>query len=59
MLDWYIGECIVSVININTGMQEPTCGYLNFNTSQILILGGYVKMGESLYAQLLFGSMPF
>jgi serine/threonine protein kinase len=29
MLDQYIGECIVSIININNGLKEPTCGYQN------------------------------
>lgn len=36
MLDWYIGEHMVSIVNITNGMKEPTtCGY--FGTSQILI----------------------
>ena len=29
MLDQYIGECIVSIFNINIGIKEPTCGYQN------------------------------
>jgi hypothetical protein len=32
MLDWYIGEHMVSVVNITNGLKEPTCGY--FDTSQ-------------------------
>lgn len=31
-LDWYIGECIVSMININNGIAKPTCGCHNGNT---------------------------
>jgi hypothetical protein len=27
MLDWYVGECMVSRININNGMQESTDEY--------------------------------
>ena len=49
-LDWYIGECIVSKININNGIRAHTQGYQNCNISHILIFGGYViKVRESLY----------
>ena len=44
MLDQYISECMVSIININNGIEEH--GYQNCNTSQILIFGGYVKARE-------------
>ena len=53
MLDLYIGECVVSIININDGIKEPTHGYQNCNISQILIFDGYVKMRESLYTQVI------
>ena len=53
MLDQYIGECMVSIININNGVKEPTHGYQNCNTNQILIFGGYVKVRESLYTQVI------
>ena len=43
----------VSIININNGIKEPTHEYPNYNTSQILIYGGYVKMRESLYTQVV------
>ena len=59
MLDRYIGECMVSIININDDAREPTCGCQNCYISRIVIFGGYVKVRESLYAQLLFGSVPF
>jgi hypothetical protein len=59
MLDQYIGECMESIININNDAKEPTCGYQNCYLSRIVIFGGYVKVRESLYAQLLFGSVPF
>ena len=26
MLVWYIGECMVSIININNDIKVPTCG---------------------------------
>ena len=50
---------MVSIININNGIKEPTCGYQNCNTSEILIFGGYAKVRECLYTKLLFGSVPF
>jgi hypothetical protein len=36
MLDRYKGTCMVSIININNGFKEPTHGYQNYNTGQIL-----------------------
>jgi hypothetical protein len=55
MLVWYIGECIVSIntIIIINGIKEPTCRYQNSNTSQIFIVGGYVKVRESLYTRVI------
>ena len=52
MLDRYIGECMVSIININYDVKEPTCGYQNCYITRIVIFGGYCKVRESLYAQL-------
>ena len=57
-LEWYenvpvlglVYECMVSITNINNGIKEPTCQYLNCNSDHILIFGGYVKVRESLYA---------
>ena len=40
---------MVSIININNGIKEPTPGYQNCNTNQILMFGGYVQMREFLY----------
>ena len=40
---------MVSIININYGIKEPTCGYQNCDTSQILIFGGYPKVGVCMY----------
>ena len=54
VLDWYIDECMVSIMNIDNGFKEPTRGYQNYNTSQILIFGGYVKVRESLYTWVIF-----
>ena len=50
---WYIGECIVSIININNSIKEPTHGYQNWNTSHILIFGGCVKVRDPLYTQVI------
>ena len=44
---------MVSIINFNHGIKEPTHGYQNSNTSQILIFGEYVKVRESLYTQVI------
>ena len=52
-LDWYIGECMVSITDINNGIKEPTRGYQNCIASQILIYGGYLKFRESLYTQVI------
>ena len=51
MLDRYIVECMVSMININNGIKEHIRGYRNCNPNQILIYGGYVKMREPLYTR--------
>ena len=55
MLDWCIGEFVVSIIIINNGIKVFTCGYWNCNTNQILIFGGYVKVRESLYTLVIIG----
>ena len=57
-LIWYIDECMVSIININNGIVEPTCGYQNCIASQIVIFSEYVKVRESLYTELLYESIP-
>ena len=43
-LVWYIRECMVSIININNGINELTRGYQNYNTIQILISNRYVNV---------------
>ena len=50
---WYVGECIVSVININNGIKEPTRGYKNYETNHILIFGGHVEVSEFLHTQVI------
>lgn len=35
------------------GIKESTCGYQKCNTSQKFIFGGYFKVRESSYTQLL------
>ena len=51
MLVRNIGECTVQVIIIS-GITEPTCGYQNCNSSEILIFDGYVKVRETLSTQV-------
>ena len=59
MLDQYTSQCMVSIVNIDNGIKEPTGGYCNCNTNQILIFGGYVKVRNFLYTQIIiFGSIP-
>ena len=48
MLDQYIGECTVSIININVDSKELTHGQ-NYHTIQILIYDRHVER-KSLYA---------
>jgi hypothetical protein len=48
ILDQYVCESMLSVINIDNGNKEPTRGYPNHNSNSILILNGYVKMRQSL-----------
>lgn len=45
MLDWYIHECMLS--------QNLSNWYQKCNISQILIFGGYVNVGESLFIQVI------
>ena len=41
---------MVSIININYGIKEPTGGYENCNSTQIFISGGYFKVRVFVYA---------
>jgi hypothetical protein len=58
MLDRYTCECMVSIINIDNGIKEPTRGHQNCNANKTLVFNGCIKVRESLYTQLLFGSIP-
>jgi hypothetical protein len=53
MLDQYARECMVSIINVNNGIKEPTRAYHICNTKQVLIIGGYVKVRESFDTQVI------
>lgn len=53
MLVWYIGECKVSIINMNNGIKGPTCGYHNCNSTQKSIHGRYVKVKESFHTLVI------
>ena len=52
MLHQYVGECMVSMININNGKERP-CGYQNCDPNRILIFSGYVKVRESLCTRVI------
>jgi len=43
----------VSIININNDVKELTSRYQNCDINDILILGGYVKVRESLYVRVV------
>ena len=53
LLDRYISECMISIININSGIQKPTSGYQNCNTNRVLIFDGYLKVRESLNIRVI------
>ena len=55
----YVGEFMVSIINIKIDVKEPPHEYENFNINQILIFVGYVKVRIIVYPELLFGSIQF
>ena len=59
LLDRCIGECMISIININDGIKELSQGYQICNTNQISIFDGYLYAKESLNIRLLFGLIPF
>ena len=48
MLDRYIGECLVLIININNGIKEPTCGHQYCNTSQFIDIW-WTCQGERIF----------
>ena len=49
MLDWYKGECMVSINNIPYDIKESTHGYQNCSISQILI-----SHGERIFVYLSY-----
>ena len=53
MMDRYIVECMVSIININNGIKEPTCEYQSCNASQVFH-NGWVSKGESIFVNLSY-----
>ena len=50
---------MIALPNINNDIEKITCEYQNTNTGPILIFCEYVKVRESLYAQVMNGSIPF
>ena len=49
----YTYECMISIMNINNGIKESRCAYQNYNTSQIFIFGGYIKVRKYLYTLVI------
>lgn len=41
------------IINNSNAIKEPTHGYQNCNSSQILVFGGYLRVRGSLYTYYL------
>lgn len=58
MLDWYIGECMVSRIDINNGIKEPTQLDQNCSTSQKLMLVGISRYENLYFRSVVLGSIP-
>ena len=53
MLDQCKGdECVVPIINIDNGVKEPTHGYQNRHTNQILIFDECVEVKKPLSTQV-------
>ena len=44
---------MISIININNGIKEPTHGYQNCKTNRTLVFGRYLKAREYLYARVI------
>ena len=42
-----------SIISIHDGIKGSTCGYQNYNTSEMLVFGGYMKVRKSLYTLVI------
>ena len=47
MLEWYMGQCMASIIKHHIGIKHSTHGYENCKIDHILIFGGYSKAKES------------
>ena len=50
---------MITIININIGIKEPTRGHQNCNTNPTLIFGGYLKVVESLFTQVIIWLIAF
>ena len=55
MLGHYKGECMDMIININNGIEEPTCGYQICNISQLLLFGGLLRRDICIYPSYYLG----
>jgi hypothetical protein len=49
MLDYYIIECRVSIININNDIKKA----YSVNTNQIMVFDKLLKVSESLYSHIV------
>ena len=57
MLDQYIGECMISTININNGIREPTMGIKFVILVKYLV--GMSRLENICIPKLLFRSIQF
>lgn len=53
MLDKCIGKHMVSIYNVDDGIKNLSYQYQTCNTIQLLILGKYHKVWESLYTRII------
>jgi len=55
----YVGECMLSIINMINGIWKRAHMYQIYNTSHILIFGEYVKVRKHLFTQIIIWIMTF
>jgi hypothetical protein len=60
MVGWIIDEWMdLNNRHTHNGIKRLTCQYQHYNTSQILVLGGYVNVKDFCTLKLLVELVPF
>ena len=55
----YVGECMLSIINMIDRIWKRAHMYQNYNTSHILIFGEYFKVRKPLFTQIIVWIITF